>query len=279
MRIVRFGPEGAERYGLLDDAGIIRDASQVAGEDGGDFGGAVEVLAAINPVDLPAVAAGVRIGCPIARVGKVVCVGLNYSDHAAETNMAVPAEPVLFMKANTSVCGPTDDIRIPADAQKVDWEVELGVVIGKRATRVSEEDALDHVAGYTVVHDVSERGFQLEGTGQWLKGKSLDSFCPVGPWLVTHDDAGDPQDLAMYLDVNGQRMQDGSTRTMVFEVAFLVSYISRFMTLEPGDIISTGTPPGVGMGKQPPVYLQPGDRVELGIEGLGVQQQVVRLID
>ena len=279
MRIVRFGPEGAERYGLLDDAGIIRDASQVVGEDGGDFGRAVEALAAINPADLPAVAAGVRIGCPIARVGKVVCVGLNYSDHAAETNMAVPAEPVLFMKANTSVCGPTDDIRIPADAKKVDWEVELGVVIGKRATRVSEADALDHVAGYTVVHDVSERGLQLEGTGQWLKGKSLDSFCPVGPWLVTHDEAGDPQDLAMYLDVNGQRMQDGSTRTMVFEVAFLVSYISRFMTLEPGDIISTGTPPGVGMGKQPPVYLQPGDRVELGIEGLGVQQQVVRLID
>jgi len=279
MRIVRFGPDGAERYGLLDDAGIIRDASQAAGENAGDFSRVVEALAAVDPADLPPVAEGVRIGCPVARVGKVVCVGLNYSDHAAETNMAVPVEPVLFMKANTSVCGPNDDVRIPADARKVDWEVELGVVIGKRATRVSEADALGHVAGYTVVHDVSERGFQLEGTGQWLKGKSLDSFCPVGPWLVTRDEAGDPQELSMYLDVNGHRMQDGSTRTMVFKVAFLVSYISRFMTLEPGDIISTGTPPGVGMGKQPPVYLQPGDRVELGIEGLGVQQQVVRLID
>ena len=279
MRIVRFGLVGAERYGLLDDAGIMRDASQAAGENAGDFSRVVEALAAINPTDLPPVAEGVRIGCPVARVGKVVCVGLNYSDHAAETNMAVPVEPVLFMKANTSVCGPNDDIRIPADAEKVDWEVELGVVIGKRATRVSEADALGHVAGYTVVHDVSERGFQLEGTGQWLKGKSLDSFCPVGPWLVTRDEAGDPQELSMYLDVNGDRMQDGSTRTMVFKVAFLVSYISRFMTLEPGDIISTGTPPGVGMGKQPPVYLQPGDRVELGIEGLGVQQQIVRLVD
>lgn len=278
MRIVRFGPEGAERYGLLDDAGIIRDASNATGEDAGDFSRVVEALALVNPADFPPVAEGVRIGCPVARVGKVVCVGLNYSDHAAETNMAVPVEPVLFMKANTSVCGPNDDVRIPADAKKVDWEVELGVVIGKRATRISEADALDHVAGYTVVHDVSERGFQLEGTGQWLKGKSLDSFCPVGPWLVTRDEAGDPQDLSMYLDVNGQRMQDGSTRTMVFKVAFLVSYISRFMTLEPGDIISTGTPPGVGMGKQPPVYLQPGDRVELGVEGLGVQQQVVRQI-
>lgn len=279
MRIIRFGPEGAEQYGLLDDAGIIRDASEAVGQNVDDFGRVVETLAAVSPADLPPVAGGVRIGCPVARVGKVVCVGLNYSDHAAETNMAVPVEPVLFMKANTSVCGPNDDVRIPADAKKVDWEVELGVVIGKRATRVSVADALDHVAGYTVVHDVSERGFQLEGTGQWLKGKSLDSFCPVGPWLVTRDEAGDPQQLSMYLDVNGQRMQDGSTRTMVFDVAFLVSYISRFMTLEPGDIISTGTPPGVGMGKQPAVYLQPGDRVELGIEGLGVQQQVVRLID
>lgn len=279
MRILRFGPDGAERYGLLDADGVIRDASLAVGEDIGDFGRALDALGRLNPAGLPAVAEGVRLGCPVARVGKVVCVGLNYSDHAAETNMAVPPEPVLFMKANTSVCGPNDDIRVPADAKKVDWEVELGVVIGKRATRVSEADALDHVAGYTVVHDVSERGFQLEGTGQWLKGKSLDSFCPVGPWIVTRDEAGDPQDLAMYLDVNGQRMQDGSTRTMVFKVAFLLAYISRFMTLEPGDIISTGTPPGVGMGRQPPVYLQPGDRVELGIEGLGAQQQVVRLID
>lgn len=279
MHILRFGPEGAERYGLLDDAGVVRNASSALGDDTGDFGRVVEALGRVNPRDLPAVPEDVRLGCPVARVGKVICVGLNYSDHAAETNMAVPVEPVLFMKANTSVCGPNDDIRIPADATKVDWEVELGVVIGKRTTRVSEAEALDHVAGFTVVHDVSERGFQLEGTGQWLKGKSLDTFCPVGPWLVTRDDSRDPQDLAMYLDVNGQRMQDGSTRTMVFKVAFLVSYISRFMTLEPGDIISTGTPPGVGMGQQPPVYLKPGDQVMLGIEGLGTQQQIVRLTD
>ncbi|MBN8843988.1 MAG: fumarylacetoacetate hydrolase family protein [Sphingomonadales bacterium] len=279
MRIVRFGPEGAERYGLLDDSGTIRDASSAIGEDAQDFDRVVAALGRLKPADLPAAPEGVRLGCPVARVGKVVCVGLNYSDHAAETNMAVPVEPVLFMKANTSVCGPNDDIRIPPDAEKVDWEVELGVVIGRRATRVSEADAMDYVAGLAVVHDVSERGFQLEGTGQWLKGKSLDTFCPVGPWLVTRDEAGDPQNLAMYLDVNGQRMQDGSTRTMVFGVAFLVSYISRFMTLEPGDIISTGTPPGVGMGKQPPVYLKPGDKVALGIEGLGTQQQTVRLTD
>ncbi len=279
MRIVRFGAAGAEQYGLVDDAEVVRDASSIVRDDRGDFGAALAALGNANPADLPAVPAGVRLGCPVARVGKVICVGLNYSDHAAETNMAVPVEPVLFMKANTSVCGPDDDIRIAPDAGKVDWEVELGVVIGRRATRVSEAEALDHVAGFAVVHDVSERHFQLEGTGQWLKGKSLDTFCPVGPWLVTRDAAGDPQDLAMHLDVNGRRMQDGSTRTMVFKVAFLISYISRFMTLEPGDIIATGTPPGVGMGQQPPVFLKPGDRVTLGIQGLGVQHQTVRLID
>ncbi len=278
MRIVRFGPAGSEHYGLLDDAGVVRDASSLVGDDA-DLEDALDRLARANPADLPIVGDGERLGCPVARVGKVVCAGLNYSDHAAETNMPVPSEPILFMKANTSVCGPNDDIRIPPDADKVDWEVELGVVIGKRTTRVSEADALDHVAGYAVVHDVSERAFQLEGTGQWLKGKSLDSFCPVGPWLVTRDEAGDPQDLAMFLDVNGKRMQDGSTRTMVFGAAFLVSYISRFMTLEPGDIIATGTPPGVGMGQRPPVYLKPGDRVSLGIQGLGVQHQTVRVID
>jgi len=278
MRIVRFGPAGSERYGLLDEAGAVRDASAIVGDET-DFERVLDTLGGADPADLPVAPDGERIGCPVARVGKIVCAGLNYSDHAAETNMPVPSEPVLFMKANTSICGPNDDIRIPADADKVDWEVELGVVIGKRTTRVSEADALDHVAGYAVVHDVSERAFQLEGTGQWLKGKSLDSFCPVGPWLVTRDEAGDPQDLAMYLDVNGKRMQDGSTRTMVFGVAFLVSYISRFMTLEPGDIISTGTPPGVGMGQRPPVYLKPGDRVSLSVQGLGVQDQTVRLID
>ena len=278
MRIVRFGLAGSERFGLVDDADILHDASSIVGDET-DFERVLDRLGRANIADLPKVPDGERLGCPVARVGKVVCAGLNYSDHAAETNMPVPSEPVLFMKANTSVCGPNDDIRIPSDADKVDWEVELGVVIGKRTTRVSEADALDHVAGYVVVHDVSERAFQLEGTGQWLKGKSLDSFCPVGPWLVTRDEVGDPQDLAMYLEVNGKRMQDGSTRTMVFGVAFLVSYISRFMTLEPGDIIATGTPPGEGMGQRPPVYLKPGDRVSLGIQGLGVQRQTVRLID
>jgi 2-keto-4-pentenoate hydratase/2-oxohepta-3-ene-1,7-dioic acid hydratase in catechol pathway len=278
MRIVRFGPAGSEHYGLVDDAGVVRDASSLVGDDA-DLEDVLDRLARTTPADLPIVGDGERLGCPVARVGKVVCAGLNYSDHAAETNMPVPSEPILFMKANTSVCGPNDDIRIPPDADKVDWEVELGVVIGKRTTRVSEADALNHVAGYAVVHDVSERAFQLEGTGQWLKGKSLDSFCPVGPWLVTRDEAGDPQDLSMFLDVNGKRMQDGSTRTMVFGAAFLVSYISRFMTLEPGDIIATGTPPGVGMGQRPPVYLKPGDRVSLGIQGLGAQQQTVRVID
>lgn len=278
MRIARFGPIGSERYALVDEEGGVRDASTALGGVGEGLEAVVAALGRIDPATLPAVAGDARLGCPVAHVGKVVCVGLNYSDHAAETGMAVPSEPVLFMKANTSVCGPNDDILIPPDADKVDWEVELGVVIGKRATRVSEADALTHVAGYVVVNDVSERGFQLEGTGQWLKGKSLDTFCPVGPWLVTPSEVGDPQALAMHLDVNGQRMQDGSTKTMIFGVAFLVAYVSRFMTLEPGDIISTGTPPGVGMGKQPPTYLKVGDEVNLAIEGLGAQRQVVRTI-
>lgn len=279
MRIVRFGPTGSERYGLIDATGVVRDASAIVGDRSGDFEYVVDALHGLDPTQLQPVSSDTRIGCPVERIGKVICVGLNYSDHAAETNMAVPSEPVLFMKANTSVVGPNDDIRIPSDAKKVDWEVELGVIIGKRATRVREADALDYVAGYTVVHDVSERAFQLEGTGQWLKGKSLDTFCPVGPWLVSKDAAGDPQNLGMYLDVNGKRMQNGSTKTMVFGVAFLVSYISQFMTLEPGDLISTGTPPGVGMGQQPPRYLEPGDVTQLGIDGLGVQRQSVRLID
>lgn len=278
MRIVRFGPAGSERYGLLDGDGSVRDASGLLNGDVNDLEMVIDALREADPSRLPAVPLGARLGCPIARVGKVVCVGLNYSDHAAETGMAVPSEPVLFMKANTSVSGPYDDIRIPSDAEKVDWEVELGVVIGQRATRVREADALRYVAGYALVHDVSERGFQLDGTGQWLKGKSLDTFCPVGPWLVTPDEAGDPQALRMHLDVNGQRMQDGSTKTMIFGVAFLVAYASRFMTLEPGDIISTGTPPGVGMGRKPPAYLKAGDQVDLSIQGLGAQRQVVRLI-
>jgi len=278
VRIARFGLAGSERYGLVDEEGVVHDASTALNGVGEGLDAVIEALRGVDPASLPAVNGDVRLGCPVARVGKIVCVGLNYSDHAAETGMALPSEPVLFMKANTSICGPNDDIRIPPDANKVDWEVELGVVIGKRATRVSEADALTHVAGYAVVNDVSERGFQLDGTGQWLKGKSLDTFCPVGPWLVTPSKAGDPQDLSMHLDVNGQRMQDGSTKTMVFGVAFLVAYVSQFMTLEPGDLISTGTPPGVGMGMKPPTYLKVGDEVTLGIEGLGVQRQVVRPI-
>jgi len=234
----------------------------------------LERLRRVDPENLPKVEGDPRIGPCVARPGKFVCVGLNYSDHAEEAGMPVPESPVLFMKATSSLSGPNDPIVIPRGATKTDWEVELAIVIGRHAKYVDEADAMDYVAGFCIVNDVSERAFQLEGTGQWVKGKSCDSFCPTGPWLVTPDEVPDPHDLSMWLEVNGRRFQDGSTRTMIFGVPSLVSYISRHMSLQPGDIVPTGTPPGVGLGQKPPVYLKAGDRMDLGIEGLGEQHQV-----
>jgi len=257
--------------------GTIRDLSAIVGDiDGSLFSdGFPRSLQGINPDSLPLVDSASRIGPCVAGVGKFICVGLNYSDHAAESGMAVPSEPIIFMKATSSIIGPDDDVMIPRGSEKTDWEVELGVVIGRRAKYVSEQDALSHVAGYCVVNDLSERAFQLEGTGQWVKGKSADTFGPIGPWLVTADEVPEPQNLALWLDVDGQRCQNGNTRTMVFGVAFLVSYLSRFMSLQPGDIVSTGTPPGVGLGLKPPKFLRPGNMIRLGVEGLGVQTQRV----
>ncbi|MBT9371719.1 fumarylacetoacetate hydrolase family protein [Rhizobium sp. CSW-27] len=275
MKLLRHGPAGAERPALLDTDGKIRDLSgvvaDIAGETLSDEG--LARLRAIDPASLPEVKPE-RIGACVARPGKFICVGLNYADHAKETGKAPPEEPILFMKATSAVVGPNDDIEIPHGSQKTDWEVELGVVIGTRAKYVSEDKALEHVAGYCVVNDVSERAFQSERGGQWTKGKSHDTFGPTGPWLVTRDEVADPQNLALWLDVDGLRRQTGSTATMIFGVAHLVSYISQFMTLEPGDIIATGTPPGVGMGIRPePVFLKPGQVITLGIEGLGSQRQ------
>jgi 2-keto-4-pentenoate hydratase/2-oxohepta-3-ene-1,7-dioic acid hydratase in catechol pathway len=278
MKLLRFGPKGDEKPGLLDANGVIRDLSGVLPDltPAQLAGGALARLSDIDPSRLPAVAQPVRYAPIVADIGKLICVGLNYSDHAAESGMAVPAEPVLFMKATSSIIGCNDPVVLPRDSVKSDWEVELGVVIGKRARYVDVADALDYVAGYCVVNDLSEREYQLERGGQWDKGKGCDTFGPVGPWLVTTDEVPDPQNLDMWLEVNGQRYQTGNTRTMVFSVAELVSYISRFMTLEPGDVISTGTPPGVGLGQKPdPVYLKPGDRMRLGIAGLGEQEQAV----
>ena len=277
MKLLRHGPKGAEKPGLLHEDGTIRDLSGLVP----DIGGAVlsdpgmAMLRALDPGTLPEVAPETRIGPCVAGVGKLICIGLNYADHAAEAGMEVPPEPVIFMKATSAICGPNDPILIPRGSEKTDWEVELAFVIGKRAKYVSEAEAMDHVAGYCICNDVSERAFQTEHSGQWTKGKSHDHFGPLGPWLVTRDAVADPQALEMWLSVNGEVMQKGSTRTMVYKVPFLVSYLSRFMTLEPGDVISTGTPPGVGMGKKPPRYLRAGDRVELGVEGLGVQLQAV----
>ena len=280
MKFIRFGERGAERPGMVAPDGTMRDLSGHLPGGAGDLSGDVlanlSALSSVDPASLPEVPAGTRLGCPVAGVGKFMCIGLNYADHAAESGMEVPPEPVLFMKATSAVCGPTDPITIPRGSEKTDWEVELGVVIGKAAKYVEESDALDHVAGYTVVNDVSERAFQAERAGQWTKGKSCDDFGQTGPWLVTPDEVADPQDLSMWLEVNGERMQDGSTRTMVYGVAHLISYLSQFFTLHPGDIISTGTPPGVGMGMKPQRYLKAGDVVTLGIEGLGEQHQDVR---
>jgi len=274
MKLLRYGPRGAEKPGLLDNTGRIRELSHLVADIGGEALTVLDRIAAIDPASLPLVEGNPRLGACVGGTGKFMCIGLNYADHAAESGMAVPAEPVLFMKATSAICGPNDPLIIPRGSQKTDWEVELGVVIGKPAKYVSQADALGHVAGYCVINDVSERGWQIERGGQWTKGKSGDNFGPAGPWLVTPDEAGDPQDLSLWLSVNGEKVQNGSTRTMVFGVAHLVSYLSQFMTLHPGDIISTGTPPGVGLGMKPPRYLKPGDVVELGIKNLGSQKQL-----
>ncbi len=275
MKFVRFGAQGAEKPGVLDADGNIRDLSGLIP----DLSGAVlENLGALTGMDvsaLPRVDGAPRLGPPVAGTGKFICIGLNYADHAAESGMDVPPEPVIFMKASSAICGPNDPIVIPRGSTKTDWEVELAVIIGKPAKYVSEADAMQHVAGYAVTNDVSERDFQLQRAGQWTKGKSCDNYGQIGPWLVTPDEIASPQELDMWLAVNGETKQDGSTRTMVYGVACLVSYLSQFMTLQPGDVISTGTPPGVGMGQTPPQYLKEGDIVELGIEGLGVQRQTV----
>jgi 2-keto-4-pentenoate hydratase/2-oxohepta-3-ene-1,7-dioic acid hydratase in catechol pathway len=278
MKLMRYGAKGAEKPGLIDANGAVRDLSGVLPDITGATLGkdSLATLAALDIGSLPVVANPGRIAPPWKGVGKFLCVGLNYADHAAESGMAVPAEPVLFMKATSAVIGANDAVVMPQDSKKSDWEVELGVVIGTTARYVSEADALSHVAGYCVVNDLSEREYQLERGGQWDKGKGCDTFGPIGPWLVTSDEVADPQNLGLWLEVNGKRVQDGNTRTMVFGVANLVSYISRFMTLYPGDIISTGTPPGVGMGQKPSaVYLKPGDTMRLGISGLGEQRQTV----
>jgi len=277
VKLLRYGAPGGEKPGALDGAGEIRDLSGIISDVAGEslLPDAIEKLRDIDLATLPKVSGQTRIGPCVASVGKFICIGLNYSDHAAESGMAVPSEPVIFMKATSAICGPDDDVLIPRGSQKMDWEVELGVVIGKPGKYVEEANALLHLAGYCIVNDLSERAFQLEGTGQWVKGKSADTFGPVGPWLVTPDEVPDPQNLDLWLDVDGQRRQSGNTRTMIFGVASLISYVSRFMSLRTGDIISTGTPPGVGFGRKPPLYLRPGNRLQLGISGLGQQNQMV----
>ena len=278
MKLLRFGPAGAEKPGMLDDAGVLRDLSGVVDDIAGgvlsDAG--LAKLRALDPETLPAVTGDPRLGPCVGDIGKFCCIGLNYSDHAKESGLPEPDHPILFMKANSAIVGPNDDVVMPRGSTKTDWEVELGVVIGTTAKYVSEADALDHVAGYCVVNDVSERHFQTGLTGQWTKGKSCDTFGPTGPWLVTRDEVGDPQTLEMSLDVNGHRMQTGNTSTMIFTVAEIIAHLSSLFTLHPGDVISTGTPPGVGMGIKPdPVYLKKGDMMELTIAGLGKQRQMV----
>jgi len=278
MKLLRYGPKGQEKPGMVDDQGRIRSlAGQVADIDGALLATGLDAIRALDPASLPLVpdADAARIAEPVARVGKFLCIGLNYSDHAAESGQPVPSEPILFTKATSAIMGPNDDIVLPPTSVKSDWEVELGVVIGKEARYVPREQALDHVAGLCVVNDLSEREYQLERAGQWDKGKGCDTFGPFGPWLVTLDEIADINALGMWLDVNGERMQTGSSATMIFDVPYLVHYVSQFMSLQPGDIISTGTPPGVGMGKTPPRFLREGDIVTLGIEGLGEQRQRV----
>ena len=273
MKLLRYGPQGQEKPGLLDAKGQIRDLSAHVADIGGAALTDLDHLRAIDPESLPLVEGTPRIGPCVSGTGKFICIGLNYADHAAESGLKVPPEPIIFMKATSAICGPDDPILIPRGSVKTDWEVELAIVIGKPGKYIPEAQAMSHIAGYCVANDVSERAYQTERSGQWTKGKSCDSFGPIGPWLVTADEVPDPQNLPMWLKVNGQTMQNGSTATMVYGAAFLVSYLSQFFTLHPGDIISTGTPPGVGMGMKPPRYLTAGDVVELGIEGLGSQKQ------
>lgn len=274
MKLCRYGERGAERPGLIDAQGRLRDLSAQVADIAGPVLADLDRLRGIDPETLPLVPGNPRFGAAVGQVGKFICIGLNYSDHAAESGMAVPPEPVIFAKYTSAICGPDDPILIPRGSEKTDWEVELAVVIGKPGKYIDEAAAMDHVAGFMVCNDVSERSFQIERAGQWSKGKSSDNFGPIGPWLVTRDEVPDPSNLRMWLDVNGRRMQDGSTATMVYKVPFLIHYLSQFFTLHPGDVISTGTPPGVGLGQKPPQYLRAGDVVELGIEGLGRQRQV-----
>ncbi|HEV3427452.1 MAG TPA: ureidoglycolate lyase [Paraburkholderia sp.] len=279
MKLLRYGPKGHEKPGLLDAEGRIRalsgNVADIAGDVLSDAG--LAQLRTIDPETLPLVEGNPRIGACVGHIGKMVCIGLNYADHAAESNMPIPAEPVIFNKWTSAIVGPNDDIEIPRGSVKTDWEVELGVVIGKHTKNVSEAEALDHVAGYCVINDVSERAWQIERGGQWDKGKGFDTFGPTGPWLVTRDEVPDPQNLSLWLEVDGHRYQNGNTRTMIFTVAKIVSYVSQCMSLQPGDVISTGTPPGVGMGVKPnPVFLKAGQTVRLGIEGLGEQTQKTR---
>ena len=275
MKLLRYGTAGSELPGVLDADGNIRDLSGILRDVAGEalLPASLQRLRSLDLASLPLVEGSPRIGPCVGSVGKFLCIGLNYSDHAAESGMAVPKEPVLFMKATSAIIGPNDAVVIPRGSEKTDWEVELGVVIGTPAKYVSEHDALSHVAGYCVINDLSERAFQLEGTGQWVKGKSADTFGPIGPWLVTVDEVPDPQALSLWLEIDGHRFQNGSTSTMVFSVAQLVSYVSNYMSLQPGDIISTGTPPGVGLGQKPPRYLKAGETMTLGVDGLGVQTQ------
>jgi 2-keto-4-pentenoate hydratase/2-oxohepta-3-ene-1,7-dioic acid hydratase in catechol pathway len=279
MKLMRWGGKGEEKPGLMDKAGVARDLSGLIAELTPDLlsSEGLRRLAQIDATGLPRVPHAVRLGVPFTGISKIVCVGLNYADHAAETGAKIPKEPILFLKAPSALTGPNDDIIVPRGSVKTDWEVELGVVIGTRASYLNEQEALDHVAGYCVIDDVSEREYQTERGGQWDKGKGCDSFAPVGPWLVTKDEIADPQDLKLWTEVNGVRRQSGSTSTMIFSVRTLVSYISHFMTLMPGDIIATGTPPGVAMGMKPPQYLKPGDRLRLSVEGLGEQNN--RLVE
>lgn len=276
MKLLRFGQKGQEKPGILDQDGKIRDLSSIVSDINGEtLAHHLEKIRQIDLQQLPIVFDQVRLGACVGNIGKFICIGLNYSDHAAETGAEVPAEPVVFNKWTSAVVGPNDDVEIPKNSQKTDWEVELGVVIGKDGRYISKEDAMDYVAGYCVINDISERAFQLEGTGTWDKGKGCDTFGPTGPWLVTKDEIENPHQLHIWLEVDGHRYQDGNTNTMIFDIPTIVSYLSQHMSLQAGDVISTGTPPGVGLGQKPPVYLKAGQTMRLGIEGLGEQQQKV----